>query len=129
MNGELDFWLGEWDARWDGGAGTNTITRELGGAVILERFESAELRGMSVSVHDRGRWRQTWVDGNGTYFDFEGGPSGDEFELLHAREDARFRMRFTEIAADSFVWLWERGTDDEWELQWRIDYSRSRGSR
>ena len=35
-------------------------------------------------------------------------------------------MRFTEIAADSFVWLWERGADDGWTVQWRIDYTRRR---
>jgi hypothetical protein len=126
----LDFWLGEWDARWDGGTGTNTISRDLDGRVIVERFESPELRGLSVSVYDRDAWRQAWVDSNGAYLDFVGGPAGDEFELRHVRDDAQFRMRFTAIAADSFVWLWERRQDDGgWELQWRIDYSRRRGSR
>ena len=90
----------------------------------------ADLRGMSVSVHDGDRWRQTWVDSNDTYLDFAGGWAGDEFELLHVNEDACFRMRFTEIAADSLVWLWERRVSAVWELKWRIDYARrSRGSR
>ena len=25
----LDFWLGEWNCAWDGGHGTNSVTREL----------------------------------------------------------------------------------------------------
>lgn len=42
MNGtELDFWLGSWRARWDGGEGTNTITREFDRKVVVERFEAA----------------------------------------------------------------------------------------
>jgi hypothetical protein len=122
--GELDFWVGEWDGRWDGGAGTNSITSELGGAVILERFESPQLRGISVSVHDGGGWRQTWVDSNNAYLDFQGGKVGDDFELTHVRDDAVFRMRFTEIEPESFVWLWEQRLGGNWDLKWRIDYER-----
>ncbi|MCY7304435.1 MAG: hypothetical protein LH654_15705 [Thermoleophilia bacterium] len=68
MNGsELDFWLGSWHARWEGGEGTNTITREFDDRVVVERFEgrpSMELTGYSVSVFDAEAdlWRQTWVD-------------------------------------------------------------------
>jgi hypothetical protein len=123
VNGEFDFWPGRWDVRWDGGEGTNTITRELGGAVLLERFESADLQGLSVTVHDGTEWRQTWVDGNHTYLDFRGGPVGDEVQLVHSSEN--LRMRFTEIDADSLVWLWERRVDEQWELAWRIDYARN----
>ena len=51
----LDFWLGTWDATWEGGNGTNTISRELHDAVVIERFEAGPPEpwsGMSVSVHD-----------------------------------------------------------------------------
>src|SRR4029078_12761405 len=73
----LDFWLGTWEGTWGGGGGTNTITRELGEAVVVERFEAAAPEpwsGMSVSVHDPAadRWRQTWVDSNGSYWHFVG---------------------------------------------------------
>ena len=47
----LDFWLGEWDCAWDGGHGTNSVTRELDDAVVLERFDARApeaFRGMSV---------------------------------------------------------------------------------
>ena len=73
----LDFWLGTWIATWKGGGGTNTITRELADAVVVERFEAAppeSWSGMSVSVYDptSERWRQTWVDSNGSYWHFVG---------------------------------------------------------
>jgi hypothetical protein len=120
----LDFWIGEWEVRWDGGAGTNSVSSELDGGVVMERFESADLRGLSLSVQDGDTWRQTWVDSNSTYLVFEGGPSGDEFELGCVRDNGRFRMRFTEITTASIVWLWEREVADGWILEWRIDYAR-----
>jgi hypothetical protein len=136
--GALDFWIGTWDARWDGGHGTNVVTAELGGAVILERFDGrpgTELEGLSVSVFDREleQWRQTWVDSQGGYLDFTGGVGEDGvFELRHEKRGAGgdvvpFRMRFTEIEPDGFVWLWERGEEGgRWSVQWRIDYTRRR---
>jgi hypothetical protein len=120
----LDFWIGEWDVRWDGGAGTNSVSSELDGGVVMERFESADLRGLSLSTDDGDTWRQTWVDSNKTYLSFEGGPTGEEFELECLRDDGRFRMRFTEITTASIVWLWERRVDGRWMLEWRIDYAR-----
>ena len=120
-NHDFEFWLGTWDVRWDGGAGTNTVTAELDGAVVLERFESADLHGLSVTVHDGTEWRQTWVDENNTYLDFRGGLAGDE---MHLRHRDTMRMRFTDIGPDSLVWLWERRSNNRWELQWRIDYAR-----
>jgi hypothetical protein len=121
---QFDFWLGDWDCRWEGGRGTNSVTAELDGTVILERFEGGELRGVSVSVYDSGAasWRQTWVDSTRAYLDFAGGYADGEMVLRRAGR----RMRFTEIGDESFVWLWEREREDgsSWELQWRIDYAR-----
>ena len=72
----LDFWLGEWTCTWDGGGGRNSITRELGGAVVVERFESLEPErwsGMSLNVFDELHgWRQTWVDSTGNYWALQG---------------------------------------------------------
>ena len=129
----FDFWLGEWDARWEGGRGTNTVTAELDGAVVLERFDGrpgTPLQGISVTVYDavESVWRQAWVDSTGGYLDFTGGPVDGGMELLHAaRLDVpSFRMRFRDICADSFTWQWERWNQAGscWDEQWRIDYVR-----
>jgi hypothetical protein len=125
--GDFDFWVGEWDARWAGGQGTNVVTSELDGTVILERFDGrpgTELRGISVSVHDGNDWRQTWVDSQHGYLDFRGGMRDGVMELRHDRDGVPFRMRFTEIGTDSFVWLWEKEEDGAWSEQWRIAYTR-----
>jgi hypothetical protein len=79
---ELDFWLGEWDLAYvqDGkpARSRNRITRILDGCAILEEFEGAPgvaLVGRSVSMFDRraARWKQVWVDNEGSWLDFEGG--------------------------------------------------------
>ena len=53
------------------------------------------------------------------YLDFCGGIRDGVMEL---RRDP-FRMRFTEISGDSFVWLWEREAEGVWAVQWRIEYA------
>lgn len=82
---QLDFWVGEWKLTWPAtgqnpaGTGTNRITKILGGCVVQENFRGGgpqPLVGMSVSTYSpqSKRWRQTWVDDQGSYLDFTGGP-------------------------------------------------------
>lgn len=121
--GDFDFWVGSWECAWDGGRGTNTVTAECNGVVILERFESDELQGRSVSVRSAadGRWRQAWADSTGTYLDFEGGPAESGMELRGGDR----RMRWVDVEPDRLTWLWERQRGDEWTTLWRIAYSRT----
>ena len=129
----LDFWIGEWDCTWQGGGGTNAITRELDRAVVVERFEAGApqpLTGMSVSVHDTDvGWRQTWVDSNGSYWHFVG--TQDDGAVTFATPErvdadrAFKRMVFSDISADAFHWRWESSPDAvAWTERWAIDYRR-----
>jgi len=130
----LDFWLGEWDCAWDGGHGTNSITRELDDAVVLERFEARApeaFRGMSVSVYDEhAGWRQTWVDSNGSYWHLVGAPIGDGSPSFRTPtpvdvEHVFKRMVFSNVERDRFDWRWESSpTGDEWHERWAIRYTR-----
>jgi hypothetical protein len=131
----LAFWLGEWTCTWEGGSGTNAVTRELGDHVVVERFEALEpdrWSGLSVSVPGpaNGTWRQTWVDSNGSYWHFEGGPQDDGTFVFATPgpvdEDRRFkRMVFSAIEPDGFDWRWESSTDGStWEERWAIRYDR-----
>jgi hypothetical protein len=134
----LDFWLGDWDCVWDGGHGRNTITRELGGEVLIERFEATgpdAFTGMSVSVFDLAEgWRQTWVDSNGSYWHFVGStlPDGSLVFGTPAPVDADRvfkRMVFSEATDDGFAWRWESSPDGErWRERWAIRYRRRAGS-
>ena len=136
---QFDFWLGEWDCTWyeDGleHVGTNSVYADLGGAVLVENFDgrpSLDFQGLSFSVYDRkGRcWKQTWVDSNGGYLDFEGGFADGVMELRRAGEHddagALFRMRWENIERDSFDWSWQRSEDggENWHALWEIEYTR-----
>ena len=73
----FDFWLGEWEVRTPDGklAGVNRITREYGGCVLHERYDTPRgYRGESLNAFDAGRgvWHQTWVDSQGTLLLLEG---------------------------------------------------------
>lgn len=130
----LDFWVGEWDAEWDGGRGRNTVTREAGDRVYVERFRAAgdePFEGMSLSVRDgAGEWRQSWADSDGNYWAFVGGPQPDGTFVFRTpgpvdADHVYKRMVFSDVAPDSFAWRWEFSADGEtWEQRWSIRYRR-----
>jgi len=69
---ELDFWLGEWEARNVNAPRTSppassVITKIHNGCVILETWRSPGYSGQSFNIYDRsrGQWHQTWVDSTG----------------------------------------------------------------
>jgi hypothetical protein len=137
----MDFWLGNWDVRWENsagqpaGQGTNFITRDFDGCVIHEHFNggtsTGSLTGESWSVYQAaGRhWRQTWVDNQGGYFALVGGLEGDKFILIGSSivdNTPRQRMVFEDITPNSFTWRWQSTTDHgaTWTDGWVIHYTR-----
>jgi len=138
---QLDFWLGDWDLTYAQAGKVdhshNRVTKTLDGCVVMEAFTGAPgvaLDGRSVSMYDRtaSKWKQTWVDNNGAYLDFVGGPEAGRFVLSRSfeRDGKRIRQRmvFQDIQADSLKWLWQRSDDGgaTWATQWEIDYRRVR---
>ena len=73
---QFDFWVGEWDVIVNGKpAGVNSITKEMKGCVIHERWSgTGGLRGESFNIWDRTRkkWHQTWVTDTGGLLVLEG---------------------------------------------------------
>ena len=138
---QMDFWLGEWDLKWQAPDGTsrsgqNIITRSpFGDCVITENFDGApgnNLKGMSVSTYSKphGAWRQTWVDNQGGYFSLHGGLQEDgrfilEMDRLN-NKGPYSRMVFENIKADSLTWRWQGKSehDGDWADRWVIDYRR-----
>lgn len=137
---QLDFWVGEWDVRWDesagnpAGSGINRIARAFGDCVIQEDFDGGPQMGLvghSVSTyHTRAQvWRQTWVDNQGGYFALSGGREGDDFILTSYRINTTTpaqRMVFTDITPNSLTWRWQSTTDAgaTWTDQWVVYYTR-----
>ncbi len=128
---DFDFWLGEWDVRWDEDrCGTNVVELTLDGRVVLEQFDGrpgTQLRGMSVSVYDDREdvWRQTWVDSEGNYLQFAGGFKDGVMDLRGERDGYAVRMQWRDIRHDALTWLWQRSLDDEsWVTSWELRYRR-----
>jgi hypothetical protein len=140
-NQQFEFWAGTWTGTWQDQegksfTGTNRIEWVLGGCVLQENFEdpTGGLVGKSWSVYDpnQKKWKQTWVDNQGSYQDLAGerqdGKMILEREALIQGQTRRQRMTFYNIAADSFDWDWEISSDGgaTWKLGWRIHYTRKK---
>ncbi|GAB5456401.1 MAG: hypothetical protein Hens2KO_26300 [Henriciella sp.] len=74
---QFDFWLGTWEVTTPDGAvaGTNKITSEESGCLILETWRSATGgSGQSYNYYNPAteKWRQVWVSA-GFIIDYEGG--------------------------------------------------------
>lgn len=133
VHDDLDFWIGKWDAIWEGGSGTNEITKEYNGCLIRENFQGSNLLGMSVSSYSQAdkMWRQTWIDEQNGYLDLKGYYEGDNY-IFHTMPDAskpdtQLRMVFSDIKQDSFTWTWMGTTDGgkNWNTRWQISYTRA----
>jgi hypothetical protein len=135
---QFDFWIGEWDLRWEkDGRGTNIIRTTLDGCVITEEFDGAPsipLRGSSVSTFSRqlGKWQQTWVDNQAGYLDFVGEFKDGRMVLqrkamLEGKEIVQ-RMVWYNITKDKLDWNWERSEDagKSWKVLWKIAYIRKK---
>ena len=126
------------DLTWgESGRGTNRITAVLDDCVIRENFDgttSMQLKGWSVSTYDRKteKWKQTWVDNQGSYLDFVGQFENGEMELSRKAvindKPALQRMVFRNIEKNSLDWNWERSFDEgkTWETTWQIHYARKK---
>jgi hypothetical protein len=134
---QFDFWVGQWDASWEGGKGINNISKILGGCVVFEEFDatpSSPLIGKSFSVYNirTGKWHQTWVDNSGGYLDFSGNWQDDKMILSRSAEIKGVvtiqRMVWYNITDNKFDWNWEKSTDGgkTWTVSWKIQYTRKK---
>lgn len=139
---QFEFWVGEWELTWPGqntgevGHGTNSIKRILDLCVVQENFSgqgATPLRGTSVSIYDvsNDKWKQTWVDNQGSYLDFVGEFNNGQMILQREatpKGGAKFlqRMVWKNITANELDWSWEASRDGgrTWQVQWPIHYKR-----
>lgn len=139
---QFDFWLGQWHLEWDDAngnrlTGANVIKSILDGCVILENFNGSPgnlLKGMSVSAYDKGtgKWKQTWVDNQGSYLDFTGGMVNGQMVLSRSvkKKDQAImqRMIFYNIEKDNLDWKWEISENGgkDFKTMWLIHYIRKK---
>lgn len=128
----FDFWVGTWEARTEDGVlqGINRISRELGGAVIVERWMGVSgYRGMSLNRYDprTDRWCQTWIDDQGDAIEFVDGVAADGRLVFGATDPdgGRRRLTFEDHGPDALRQLAERSADGEsWTTEYDFRYRR-----
>lgn len=139
---EFDFWVGEWDVHTADGtlAGTNVITREEKGCVIVERW-TGESGGTGMSInyfdHANGEWVQVWNSSGGAQIDIRGNLTEDGMLLtgsIHyvARSmTADFRGLWTPLADGRVRQYFEQSTDggETWQPWFEGFYSRKTADR
>jgi len=151
---QFDFWIGDWDLvsltpgagkdRWDTVPGTPTDHVEvmLAGCALLQRWDDAPdappsngppLHGLSVSKWDPAlkKWRQVWVDNQGSWLVFTGEWKNGRMELYTEPKETKgksvvMRQVFADITPDTMKWSWERSEDGghSYVPVWKLDYKR-----
>jgi len=99
----FDFWVGDWEVLDSDGTrvGTNRITIEEAGCVLVERWLSAKgSTGRSFSFFDPGRmvWRQIWIS-PGSHIELEGNLLGAymmlEGHIRYLKDGTTYPLRGT----------------------------------
>jgi hypothetical protein len=135
---QLDFWLGEWEARGVKAPPTkppasSVITKVHAGCVILETWKSDQYTGQSFNIYDRTRrqWHQTWVDSSGGLQQYWGrlhdGNMVYEGTVAAApgKPSVQTRMTFFNLGPGRVRQLIEHSADGKtWEMQYDFAYTR-----
>lgn len=133
---QFDFWIGEWEVTANGKvAGSNTITRIVGGCALQENWIGAGgSRGTSLNYYmpDAGKWRQVWVSDQGTQLTLTGGIVDGKMVLSgeHVRGGAPVVDRITwEQQGDGSVtqdWDVSKDGGETWETLFKGVYRKKR---
>jgi hypothetical protein len=125
---QFDFWIGEWQVSDSLGRrlGSNRIERVLDGCVLHESwFGATGARGHSFNTFDPGdnKWRQTWVDNEGTVLMIAGGIVNGEMVMEGERRLADGtqtleRITWTPNADGTIRQLWQSSRDRG--MRWSI---------
>jgi hypothetical protein len=133
---QFDFWIGEWEVQTGGQfAGTNAISSEYGGCVIVERWVGAKgLTGSSLNIYDSAtrQWHQTWVDSSGSLLLLRGEFKDGAMRLASAGTAGMIdRITWTPHADGSLRQLWEQSKDggDSWTVAFDGLYRRKTAER
>jgi hypothetical protein len=132
---QFDFWLGDWGVTNPAGkaAGTNRITRILGGCALREEWTgTGGSAGTSLNVYDADakRWRQTWVDDHGGVLLLTGGIQDGKMVLegdtpAPGGKTVHQRITWTPLPGGRVRQFWDSSADGgkTWKIEFNGIYS------
>jgi hypothetical protein len=133
---QLDFWIGEWDAKNAAGVtvGSSTIELILGSCVIFENWTTPVSSGKSFSNFNTsdGKWHQTWVTDKGglTYYvgEFVDGKIVLDSETTVNGKQSVARMTFSRLPNGDVRQHGESSTDGKktWTTTFDFTYVRKK---
>lgn len=134
---EFDFWMGTWDVHDAQGnfAGTNTISREQSGCVLIENWSGVQGgTGMSINYLDKAKdeWVQIWHAASGYQIDIRGGLTGQGMLLtgtihyINNGTTSVFRGLWTELPDGRVRQFFEQSADggETWATWFEGFYTR-----
>lgn len=130
---QFDFWLGDWEVRDKAGVleGTNVVTLEHDGCVLIERWSSTDQTGISLNMYDfrTNKWYQSWYDSLGNMLTISGGLKSGTMWLEGERltpegRMARERTRWTPLKDGRLHQVWDFSLDNgkTWNLRFEGFY-------
>jgi hypothetical protein len=138
---QFDFWVGTWqvtDSARDKVYGSNTISIEQGGCLLLERWQSAGGgTGSSMNYYspEDGAWHQLWVDEGSSIIDIAGSLEDGSMVLaghiyyLGDNRRAAFRGRWTPLPDGSVRQFFEeQDAEGQWQPWFEGYYHRADGA-
>lgn len=132
---QFDFWIGEWnvfDTKTGNPAGKSKIELLLGECVIMENWMPADgAAGKSFNIYNAAekKWRQTYVDANGSLLEFYEGEYKDGKMLFKGKANANelSRLTFFKISDSEVRQLGENSKDNgtTWEVVYDLTYKKN----
>jgi tetratricopeptide (TPR) repeat protein len=130
---QLDFWIGEWDAKNAQGVtvGSSSIQLILGQCVIFENWSTPLNNGKSLNVFDTTdrKWHQTWVDDKGTLTHYVGslvdGKMVYTADVSAAGKPSIARMTFSKLQNGDVLQFGENSADGgkTWTTAFQFTYT------
>lgn len=137
----LDFWLGEWNVYQTSNpsvqTGVNTITKESGGCVILESWESqGSHNGVSINYYDPvdQEWKQKWAGSGQDIQEFYDGHYADsvmrfKYDIVNQNgSKSPGMLEFTNMKSGKVRQHFQSSTDEgkTWQTVYDFTYVRKK---
>ena len=124
---QFDFWLGKWNVYVkDQLAGTNQISKILGGCVLKEEWRGANGNsvGKSFNTFDTAsnQWHQTWVDNQNTLLLLDGHWDGEKMLLSGKLKGQKHQISWQPLSNGTVIQHWQVYDQEQWKTLFLGEY-------